>query len=134
MDIIESARRLGKDIQADERYKAFIKAQEAAQNDEHIAAVSKQLEEIQAEFEKVATENPENEEKLELLHSEYIELFQKVNGEPLMAAALDARSNIDNMMNDIMQIIYLCLNGEDPDTCELSAENLERMQNSILGI
>ena len=134
MDIIESARRLGKDIQADDRYKAYVKAQEAAQSDEHVAAVSKQLESIQAEFEKTATEDPENDEKLEKLHSEYIQLFQEVNKEPLLMAVLEARGNIDNMMNDVMQIIYLCLNGEDPDTCELSAENLERMQNSILGI
>ena len=75
MDILDSARQLGKDIQADERYKACIKAQEAATNDAKISEMAKRLDEIQAEFEKIATEHPENEEKMELLHSEYIELF-----------------------------------------------------------
>ena len=134
MDILDSARQLGKDIQADERYKACIKAQEAATNDAKISEMAKRLDEIQAEFEKIATEHPENEEKMELLHSEYIELFQKANAEPAMAALLDARAEMDKMMTDIMAIIFLCINGEDPDTCKPTPETYERMQNSVLGI
>ena len=34
----------------------------------------------------------------------------------------EARQEVDNMMNYVMQILSLCVNGEDPDTCEPSNE------------
>ena len=51
-----------------------------------------------------------------------------------MKEMMDARENLDAMMNDIMQIIYLTMNGNDPLTAEPSPETLQEMQNNFMNM
>ncbi|MGN0446393.1 MAG: YlbF family regulator, partial [Acutalibacteraceae bacterium] len=59
---------------------------------------------------------------LQALDQSFQTLYQQVMANETMQAANAAGQEIDSMMNYIMQILSLCVNGEDPATCEPKAQ------------
>lgn len=117
MTVNELTRELGKAIQADERYLRLKSAKEANDSDAALNELIGKLNLIQMSYQHEA-ENGADETKM----NEYDKEFREVYGEVMLNENMKnyeaARQDVDDMMNYLMQILSLCVNGEDPDTCE----------------
>jgi len=119
MDVIQMTRELGKAIQQDDRYIAYHIAKQA--NDE-----DKELQEDIAKFESLrkdmsnamSSENPDFD-KINSIDKETKALYQKIMSNPNMMTFSSAQTALEELITNVNQIISLCANGEDPDTCEI---------------
>lgn len=123
MDIIKLTRELGAAIQQDDRY---LKFEEARKNNEADAALNEligKLNLIQLSYQQEA-QNPEaSEEKMQQFDKDFRETYEQVMQNENMKNYEVARQEVDGMMQYIMQILSLCVNGEDPATCEPQAQH-----------
>ncbi|MCL2018449.1 MAG: YlbF family regulator [Oscillospiraceae bacterium] len=120
MDAIKSARELGKVIQADERFKAYFAAKEKNDADEGlqnlIGEFNLQRENLTMEVSK--SESDKNQSKIEELNSKMRETYEQIMTNENMRAYTEAKGGFDLMINKINQIIAMCCEGDDPDTCQ----------------
>lgn len=120
MDAIKAARELGKAIQNDERYKAYIEAKEANDKDEAlqqlIGEFNLKRQNLQLEMNK--PDDSRDDEKVQRLNAELQESYAKVMGNANMAKFAVMKGAIDQLLQEIQGIISLCCDGEDPDTCQ----------------
>ena len=123
MDVIELTRQLGAAIQADEKYQKFAAAKKAADEDDTVQAQLAEIEKIRTEYQEAAmAENPDDA-RLSKLDQEFQMAYAGFMGSETMESYENARAELDAMMNYIMQILYLSVNGEDPATCEPPEEH-----------
>lgn len=123
MDVIELTRQLGAAIQASEEYKAFTVAKEASENDAEVNDKMAKIEEIRAAYQAAAMDSDPDEKLLGKLDKDFQDVYASLMVSDTMAAYEEAREALDGKMNYIMQILYLCVNGEDPATCEPPEEH-----------
>ena len=122
MDVISAARALGAAIQQDERYLAFVKAKEANENDIELNGLIGKLNLIQLSYQnESAKEEPDNN-KLEGMDAEFREIYGQIMLNENMKNYENAKNDVDSMMNYLIQILTLCVNGEDPASCEPQTE------------
>ncbi|MBE6880767.1 MAG: YlbF family regulator [Ruminococcaceae bacterium] len=123
MDAIKAARELGKAIQADERYIAYNEAKIANDNDEElqklIGEFNLKRQQLGLEMSKSAEEK--DEAKIEEANKEMQKLYTLIMQNEHMADFTMAKQGMDKLVGDINMIIGMCCDGEDPDTCEISA-------------
>ncbi len=121
MDVISAVRALGAAIQQDERYLAFVKAKEANESDIELNGLIGKLNLIQLSYQnESAKEEPDNS-KLESMDAEFREIYGQVMLNENMKNYETAKNDVDSMMNYLIQILTLCVNGEDPASCEPAA-------------
>lgn len=118
MDVIALARELGAALQQDERYLKFKAAQEANEKDEALNELIAKLQLLQVSFQHEASKEDKDETKLQEMDQEFGQLYQQIMGNPNMQAYEASAAEIDNLMKYINAIFTLCLQGEDPATCE----------------
>lgn len=122
MDVIELTRQLGAAIQQDARYADYMKAKAANEADDNLNALIGKLNLLQLSYQTEAQKEDADEAKL----AAYDEDFRKLYGEVMLNENMrnyeNARQSVDDMMNYIIQILSLCVNGEDPATCEPAPE------------
>ena len=118
MDVIELTRQLGAAIQQDERYLKFAAAREANEKDPELLDLMGQIQLIQMNYQREAASEKPDSEKMSKYELEFNEVYGKFMENDKMKAYEEARNEIDSMMNYIMQILGLCVNGADPATCE----------------
>lgn len=118
MDIIKLTRELGAAIQQDERYIKFSKAQEANMNDKELNDLMAQLQLVQMNYQMEAAKETPDADKMHAFEEEFNDAYTKLMDNEKMQAYDAARTEVDEMMNYIMQILGLCVNGADPATCE----------------
>ncbi len=119
MDVIQLARQLGAAIQQDERYLAFNEARKVNEGDEELTGLIGRINLIQLAYQK-ETEKGDfaDEQKMESYNQEFNGLYNQVMLNQNMVRYEAARTEVDDLMNYIMQLLSLCVNGEDPETCE----------------
>ncbi len=122
MDVIAKARELGALLQQDERYVKLMEAQKANEADTELNELIARIQLIQMSFQHEANKEDKNEQKLEAYDKEFGEIYTKIMANPNMQAYEAARAEIDKLMNYITSIFALCLQGEDPATCEPKTE------------
>ncbi|MBO5726477.1 MAG: YlbF family regulator [Clostridia bacterium] len=121
MDVMTAVRELGKAIQADEAYARFH--QVIKENDEN-----KELQEKIGEF-NILRMNLDNElsleekdeAKIKEMNEKLRALYGEVMAHPAMVAYNEAKQGLDKLLNDVNNIITMCVQGADPATCEPSA-------------
>ena len=118
MDIIEITRQLGAAIQQDERYLRFAAAREANEKDPELLDLMGQIQLVQMNYQREAAQENPDSEKMAEYERQFNAVYDKFMGNEKMKAYEAARKEIDGMMNYIMQILGLCVNGADPATCE----------------
>ncbi len=118
MDVIAAARELGKAIQLDERYKAFQEAQKANEGDIELNGLIGKLNLIQLSYQNEASKEEPDQNKLEGMDSEFREIYGQIMLNENMRKYEEAKGNVDEMMNYVIQLLTLCVNGDDPETCE----------------
>lgn len=117
MDVITAARELGKAIQADERFVALMAAKDKNDADEKLNELIGKLNLVQMSYQHEA-EGEADEAKMKEYDSQFRELYGEIMTNENMKNYEFARGEVDDMMNYIMELLSLCVNGEDPDTCE----------------
>ena len=118
MDIIKLTRELGAAIQQDERYLAFTKAREENEKDSELNELMGQIQMVQMNYQMEASKEEPDSAKMQAFEEEFNTLYTKFMANGKMQAYDAARTEVDSMMNYIMQILSLCVNGADPATCE----------------
>lgn len=123
MDIIEITRQLGEAIQQDERYLAFHEARKTNEADTDLNDLINKIQLIHMSYQHEAAKDDANEEKLAAYDKEFSEVYQAVMANENMQKYETARQAVDEMMNHITGILALCVQGEDPKTCEPQKEH-----------
>lgn len=123
MDIIEITRQLGAAIQQDERYLAFHEARKTNEADTDLNDLINKIQLIHMSYQHEAAKDDADEEKLAAYDKEFTEVYQAVMANDNMQKYEAARQAVDEMMNHITGILALCVQGEDPETCEPQEEH-----------
>ncbi len=121
MDVIEITRELGKAIQADARYAAYVAAREKNDADEvlqkQIGEFNMQRMQLNREMSKTDKDN----DKIAEMNLKIRELYGEIMANENMAAFNDAKNAFDELIIRVNGIINLSVSGEDPATCEPSS-------------
>lgn len=120
MDLIKMARELGKAIQADERYIRYAKARLANDNDTNLQNSIGQFNIKRMELEKAVGAEEKNEEAIKTINEELRTLYGEIMSSPAMVEYNTSKALVDQMMNEVNVILSKSLDGEDPETCEIS--------------
>ena len=123
MDIIELTRQLGAAIQKEEAYINFHKAKETNEADDELNELINKIQLIHMSYQHEASKEDANEQKLAAYETEFNDLYKKVMENEHMRDYEVARAEIDEMMHYITGILALCIQGEDPATCEPEEEH-----------
>lgn len=123
MDIIAKARELGAMLQQDERYVKLMEAQKVNEADDALNELIAKIQLVQLSFQQEAGKEDRNEQKLEAYDKEFGQIYTQIMANPNMQAYEAARAEIDKLMQYITGIFALCLQGEDPATCEPKEEH-----------
>lgn len=122
MDVIAIARELGKAVQQDERYIKMMAQQQA--NDEDTA-----LQQLIGEFnlKRVALNTEINkadkdQEKVNTMNSEIKDIYAKIMANENMQSYNEAKSELDSLMDFVLQILRGSVNGEDPEMIQQQSE------------
>lgn len=122
MDVIALTRQLGAAIQQDERYLDYVKAKTANEEDQNLNDLIGKLNLLQLSYQTEAQKENADEAKLAAFDEDFRKLYGEVMLNENMRNYENARQTVDDMMNYIIQILSLCVNGEDPATCEPAPE------------
>ena len=117
MDAISMARELGKQIQADERYKAYHTARELNDKDETLQKLIADFNEKRMELSAEMAKPDKDTERLQKLDSEIKSLYADIMRNENMTAFNKAKEDMDNLLSQVNFIITASANGEDPETC-----------------
>ena len=123
MDVIKLTRELGAAIQQDERYLNFAKARQENENDAELNDLMGQIQMVQMNYQMEASKETPDSAKMQELEEQFNEVYTKFMDNDKMKVYEAARAEIDNLMNYVMQILGLCVNGADPATCEPEQEH-----------
>ncbi len=120
MDIIEKTRELGSLIQQDERYLAFVHARKNNEADSALNELIDRLGQIQSEYSEAVSQNEDmHESEKEAYDQRFRDVYSVVMQNENMIAYQQAKAEVDDMMQYIMQLLSMCVNGADPATCEV---------------
>ena len=118
MNPIEAVRQLGAAIQADERYLAYVAAKKVNDEDEALQAKIGEFNLIRMSLERELTSEEKNDERVKEYNEKLRALYTEVMQNESMMAFENAKAEMDTLMNDINLILTMCVNGEDPMTCD----------------
>ena len=118
MELEKMARQLGAAIQQDEAYLNFEKARVANEADEELNALMGKIRLIQMSYQVEAGKPEPDEGKMESYNQEFQGIYSQIMANKNMQAYEEARQAVDEMMNYLTGILALCVNGEDPETCD----------------
>lgn len=132
MDVIEITRELGKAIQADARYVAFQNARKVVDEDAQLKLYTEKMTSIQnLANEEMSKEEP-SQEVMAKIQEDYQNTYDDMMKMPSVVAFEAAQKELDEMMNKVTQILYLCVSGEDPATCEPNPEMFAALQQQMM--
>ena len=120
MDVIELTRELGKAIQQDDRYIAYNLAKQLNDHDSELLADIERFSQLRDDLNKAMCEENKDGDKLQKIDEELKAVYQKIMSNKNMLVFNAAQQALEGLINNVNQIISLCANGEDPDTCQPS--------------
>lgn len=119
MKLIEMARDMGKEIQASAEFKRLEAAKIANDNDpalqDGIGKFNLKRMEMNNEMQKTERDDA----KLQALNEELQNIYTEVMGNKNMMEFNIAKQEMDEIMQQVNAILMMCVNGEDPETCEV---------------
>ena len=119
MEILELARKIGAALQNDERYKTYVEAQADCDNDASLQEVIGKFNLERMNLDAELAKDDKDQDKINELNGSLRNTYGEVMMHPAMVEYNKAKTDLDSIVNQINGIIGLCLNGEDPETCEL---------------
>ena len=121
MSLEKLTRELGKAIQQDERYLAMQKAIEANEKDTALNELMSKIQLIQVSYQHEASKENPDEGKMKAYDEEFRGVYSEIMMNENMRNYEMARKELDDLMNYLTGILAMCVNGDDPDTCDPTA-------------
>lgn len=121
MDVIELTRELGKAIQQDDRYIAYMLAKQVNDNDKELNEDVEKFSKLREELNEVMKKDVQASETdhLKELDENIKATYKKIMSNKNMVVFQAAQKNLEDLINNVQQIITMCANGEDPETCQI---------------
>ena len=119
-NVIEKTRELGKLIQQDARYKAYVAAREKNDSDPELQKMISEFNDLRTELAGEMAKDDKDAEKLTQLDDDIKTLYGNIMGSELMMEFETAKAAMDTMLSQINTVITQCANGEDPDICPVT--------------
>ena len=117
--IIQLTRELGKALQQDDRYIAYTLAKQVNDEDAELQSEIAHFDELRAEMRTVmSSENPDFD-RINVIDKETQALYQKIMSNPHMMVFNATQKSSEELVSNINQIITMCANGQNPETCEV---------------
>ena len=121
MDIIELTRELGKALQNDDRFIAYNLAKQANDNDEELQNLINSFTDMQKKLSEELRKEDSDSENLKEIDRTIKSTYNKIMSNKNMIVFTAAQKSLESLVQNMTQIINLCANGEDPDTCQPSS-------------
>ncbi len=122
MDVIELTRELGKAIQQDDRFIAYNLAKQVNDNDKELNEDVEKFTKLREELNEVMKDVKSSDTNhLKELDENIKATYKKIMSNKNMIVFQAAQKNLEELVNNIQQIITMCANGEDPETCQPSS-------------
>lgn len=118
MDMIQLAREIGKEIQKEQSYLAVKEAEKACDNDTALQDEIAQFNMKRMTLNQEATKQERDEAKIAKLNEELRACYEKVMENPNMTAFNNAKTELDNKLKHIIDIITMSAEGADPETVD----------------
>ncbi|MEG0979579.1 MAG: YlbF family regulator [Oscillospiraceae bacterium] len=122
MDVVAITRQLGAAIQQNDCYLKFAKAKADSEKDATVKEMMDKINEIREAYQAEAEKSQPDELTLSKFDSDFQQVYTALMVNENMSSYEESRKELDVLMNYIMQILYLCVNGENPETCEPQPE------------
>lgn len=120
MDIIEMTRELGKAIQQDERYVAYTLAKIANDNDAELQTLINDFDKKRTSLNEELSKEDKNTDMIKALDEDIKDVYSRIMSNQNMMIFNGAKNALEQLISDVNQIVTMCANGEDPDTCQVS--------------
>ncbi len=120
MDIIEMTRELGKAIQADDRYIAYMLARQANDEDEQLQNLIKGFNLNRMQLQMEIAKPDKDDDKIQALNETIKSSYQLIMENPRMAVYNAAKQGYDELMSQINTVITMSSNGMDPDKIDVT--------------
>ncbi|MCI9576462.1 MAG: YlbF family regulator [Clostridiales bacterium] len=133
MDMIAMARELGKTIQQDERYLALQIARQNSDNDETLQDMIGEFNLKRMAINNEAGKENRDESKLQELNAELRHVYAEIMKNPNMTAYNQAKEALDAVLKRVNAIISLSVEGEDPETADLTEDTCGGSCSSCAG-
>ena len=121
MDIIALTRELGKALQNDDRYLAYQLAKQANDNDEELQKLIDEFDRLRGDMNKEMSLEEHDSEKIAAIDKEIKNRYKQIMSNKNMMVFYAAQQSLEALVGNMNQIISMCANGEDPDTCQPSS-------------
>ncbi len=121
MDVIELTRELGKAIQQDDRYIAYTLAKQVNDDDKELNADIEKFTNLRLELTNVMSCEDKDTDKIKQLDEDIKSTYKKIMNNKNMIVFNAAQKALEDLISNVNQIISLCANGEDPETCQPSS-------------
>lgn len=118
MELEKLARQLGAAIQQDKVYLDYKQAMEENEKDEALNELMGKIRLLQMNYQHEASQEKPDEEKLNSYNQEFQGIYAQIMANEHMQAYEQARQAVDDMMNYLTGILALCVQGDDPETCD----------------
>ncbi|MDE5936677.1 MAG: YlbF family regulator [Ruminococcus sp.] len=120
MDIIEMTRELGKALQADDRYTAYMLAKKANDNDTVLQALISGFENMRLQLNEELAKDDKDTERIKELDERIKFNYKQIMSNKNMMVFSAAQASLEALVDNMNQIITMCANGEEPETCQPS--------------
>lgn len=118
MGILEVTRKLGEEIQKDERFIAYAKAKIEVDNNKELQDKIGEFNITRMNLEQESEKETRDEEKIKELNESLRNIYSAVMGSKAMLDFNTAKADLDHIINDINSVIMQCVDGADPKTVE----------------
>lgn len=118
MDMIEMARELGKALQTDDRYIAYMLAKQVNDADEELQNDIDSFEKMRYDLSMELTKENKDTDRVKELDDNIKETYNKIMSNKNMIVFSAAQKSLEQLVGNIQEIITMSANGEDPATCE----------------
>ncbi|MBR4627052.1 MAG: YlbF family regulator [Ruminococcus sp.] len=121
MDVIELTRELGKALQQDDRYIAYTLAKQVNDEDKELNEDIDKFTQLRLELTNAMSCEEKDGDLLQKLDEDIKSAYKKIMSNKNMIVFQAAQKGLEDLVNNINQIISMCANGEDPETCQPSS-------------
>ena len=120
MTVLECARQLGAAIQEDETYIQYQMARQANDEDQALQDKIGEFNLLRMSLVNEQGKDDADKGKIEELNEQIQQVYADIMQNPNMVAYNAAKDEMDRLLARVNSILGLCVNGEDPATCEPS--------------
>ena len=121
MDVIELTRELGKALQQDDRYIAYNLAKQVNDEDKELNADVDKFSDLRLQLTNAMSAEDKDTELIKQLDEDIKSTYKKIMSNKNMIVFQAAQKALEDLVSNINQIISMCANGEDPETCQPSS-------------